>query len=427
MAPDKRRKRKTKRRVIESDRESGSEVGSEIESDHPSETSSVDRAAARSMRAARRQETIEAAEEKQQEKLNSQPESPVLAELDLVTLGSLGESWLSGIDGARLRSGNLKGELSDQIRRFVIKTRGLVNELVARLDDRGDASYLRGQVTELTANLKALKCSEEARTRELDALRREVDILRSRMQPDTRVVGIPEKNTMSDVQRRDLPVDGCGTRDSTSINPKLVLDRLSSSSPLPQRRPDPRSARKVQTSSESTRLQGKPTDISNKAPVDLLSVSEVDDASIDEVIYNLIELRNLRRPHLPPLSQPLRNNLTVIPPPDPSIPPKRGRGRPRITRNEQIAPPKRPLVVTPGVSSDVEGVSTPQPITDANSGWVSAGRRRRARRGKTSKNPPLSHAGSSIGGIGSCSHKDRPSSGKTKAPQDGCGDYHRFW
>jgi len=59
-----------------------------------------------------------------------------------------------------------------------------------------------------------------------------------------------------------------------------------------------------------------------------VTASEINDASIDEVLYNLTELRNVRRPHMPRTPNPFRDNLTIVPPPDPSVPPKRGRGRP---------------------------------------------------------------------------------------------------
>lgn len=97
---------------------------------------------------------------------------------------------------------------------------------------------------------------------------------------------------------------------------------MSCSSPLPQRLPGPKKGEKSEQTSEKMKTSQGKSDV--KVSNNMLALSDIDEASIDEVIFNLIELRNLRRPHLPPLSQPLRGNLTVIPPPDPSVPPKRG-------------------------------------------------------------------------------------------------------
>jgi len=184
IAPDKRRKKKVWKRPQISDRDSGSEV--ELASDEDvvlmSENMS-DSSVDRSKRAAKREERSIAAELKERELEISKPVSPDLRRLDLKSLQELGCEWLNGIDTARRRSSNLKGELSGQIKNFVDKSKDLMEVLVSRLSDRGDASFLRTQVTELTAQLRVLKCEEEARNREISALKREVEILKNSMQP----------------------------------------------------------------------------------------------------------------------------------------------------------------------------------------------------------------------------------------------------
>jgi len=109
------------------------------------------------------------------------------------------------------------------------------------------------------------------------------------------------------------------------------------------------------------------------------------DTSVDEVIYNLIEIRNANRPDLPRLINPLKGGLAVVPPPNPNIPPKRGRCRPpkhpRVISNVQVRPP-RPGFVTERVGRDSGEASTP--VVEEGSeaqGWTAvSGRRRRRRR-----------------------------------------------
>jgi len=60
------------------------------------------------------------------------------------------------------------------------------------------------------------------------------------------------------------------------------------------------------------------------------------DTSVDEVIYNLIEVRNANRPDLPKLINPLKGGLAVVPPPDPNAPPKRAEVDHENTRGLRI-------------------------------------------------------------------------------------------
>lgn len=119
------------------------------------------------------------------------------------------------------------------------------------------------------------------------------------------------------------------------------------------------------------------------------------DTSIDEVIYNLIEVRNANRPDLPKLINPLKGGLAVVPPPDLNIPPKKGRGRPckypRVIENIRLRPPDVGFVAKV-VGQDVGEASTP-PVTEEGSetrGWSKISRKKRSRR------RVRSHAASSI-------------------------------
>lgn len=187
---DKRRRRKPWRRPANTDRDSGSESKSDVEPivlDEPISKPKEDRAT----RVARREEKNKAIEQKERESEENRLPSPELRELDSGVLRNLGVDWLEKIDAARLRSGNLKEDLSGQIKRFVDKTKGLVETLVSKLEDRGDPTYLRVQVTELTAQLRMLKSAEEGRIREIETLRREVEILRNSMRPGGSGLGTP--------------------------------------------------------------------------------------------------------------------------------------------------------------------------------------------------------------------------------------------
>lgn len=118
IAPDKRRKKKKWKRLEISDRDLGSEIESDLDKGitQVSETAS-DSSAARAKRAAKREERAGSCERKEQELEANRPVSPELGKLDLKSLQDLGVEWLDGIDVARRRSSNLKGELSGQIKK----------------------------------------------------------------------------------------------------------------------------------------------------------------------------------------------------------------------------------------------------------------------------------------------------------------------
>jgi len=138
-----------------------------------------------------------------------------------------------------------------------------------------------------------------------------------------------------------LGVDVGGPR-----NEKSLVPSSSSFPPLPQR---PEDLRRESVAPETRKDRLDIGNIVNRLNLDGLKNKDKDkvvgretyatgldvDTSIDELIYNLVEVRNLNRPDLPKLVNPLRDGLAVVPPPDPNIPPKRGRGR----------PPKYPRVV----------------------------------------------------------------------------------
>jgi len=134
-----------------------------------------------------------------------------------------------------------------------------------------------------------------------------------------------------------------------------------------------------------------------------VAATDIDDTSIDEVLYNLIEMRNTRRPHLPRIPNPFKSNLSVIPPPDPSVPSKRGRGRPRIVRKEQVVPPCGTLRDPLMSGSDTGGTSTPliTATSEGQSEWTTVVKRRRARRKKGAESTPRSGVARQSGDIAS--------------------------
>lgn len=108
VGPDKRRKCKSWRRLINTDQDSGSESDSEVEIT-PLGEATPERKESRAARVARRKEIAAACEQKEKEMKASRPVSPILSNLDLEALRNLGNDWLEKIDTARLRSGNLEG------------------------------------------------------------------------------------------------------------------------------------------------------------------------------------------------------------------------------------------------------------------------------------------------------------------------------
>lgn len=90
--------------------------------------------------------------------------------------------------------------------------------------------------------------------------------------------------------------------------------------------------------------------------------------------------------------------MTVVPPPDPSVLPKRGRGRPRIIRNEQLVSPRGAPLEIPVSGSDIGGASTPQTTTATGPGeWVSVVRRRRKAKDPNSASRPRIRYRSPVG------------------------------
>lgn len=72
-------------------------------------------------------------------------------------------------------------------------------------------------MTELTANLRALKCEEETRARELDTLKAEVNILRDRVRAGSWSMDPERRNTMN-VPVEHLP--------GTDVDPSMKSDVL---------------------------------------------------------------------------------------------------------------------------------------------------------------------------------------------------------
>lgn len=239
-------------------------------------------------------------------------------------------------------------------------------------------------MTELSAQLRTLKCENAARNKEIEALKREMEILRNTVRPGTSGVAnpgtsVPGVRVEAGSSHPDGELPQVESGDLTTSVPGVALKPLPSF-PLPQR---PRGPGAGSEKGNRDVNRGKSIDSCKAVPRLNATVSDVEDTPIDEVIYNLIELRNIHRPHLAPLRNPLEDNLAIIPPPDPSIPPKRGRGRPKIIKNVQVVPSRVALREVPISVSDTGGASTPQTaVTIRSEDWTPVVRRRRAKKNR---------------------------------------------
>jgi len=379
------------RSLAVSDRDSGSEEDTDSEF-VLSSGSTAGNKEERSTRATRRALVIEAEERKICEEDERRPVSPALADMDSDALRKLGLEWLDSIDAARKSSKNLKGGVHKTILSGVAKAKELIDVLVFRLEDRGDATRMRSQVVELTAQLRALKVEKDSMAQEMVILKREMDILRSKVSGGAlgsdSVVTCGVEPSVDNSPHLESGADALkGSCIPDAPTPGMTLDRAMTCTPLPQRSPRPTDGIRC-LRLEAEELRGRSSEIhSALAHLDATSVGNIDEASIDELIHLLVDVRNLRRPDLPPLINPFKDNLSAVLPPDPSIPPRRGRGRPKkeikIIRNEQLVPPRVLPVEGLASTSGVEEASTPQTMVTATSmEWVPVGRRKRNKRKK---------------------------------------------
>lgn len=262
--------------------------------------------------------------------------------------------------------------------------------------------YLRTQNVELASKLRVALSNEEKFRREIDTLNKEVALLKAR------VIGNGGKESVPSEPRVVL------SRVDPSLGP-CTAEKVSASSPAPSPVPRPLSQSlprrpggprgfvtpAVATSAAAVAPEIENNQVGKMGRLNLTGLSNKEkdrvlgpemyktgldvDTSVDEVIYNLIEVRNANRPDLPKLVNPLRGGLAVVPPPDPNIPPKRGRGRPpkrpRVVENIQLRPPRTgPVAYETG--QDSGEVSTPVIEKGGEiQEWSKApGRRRRRRR-----------------------------------------------
>lgn len=389
IAPDKRRRCKVVKYPVESDRDSGSEGVSDPEFTMSSGSTSGCKEG-RAARLVKRAAVIETEEQRSRKREECRPASPVLSDLDLNSLKRLGIEWLDDIDAARKSSKNLKGGVHKAISTGVLRSKRLIEALVFRLEDKGDVR-MRSQVVELTAQLRALKCEKENMAQELDMLRKEIDILRNKISGGALVSdSAATRGGELNVSSRNLCLETGGDVLGEPCNlgalaPKETLDGAVTCTPLPQR--STKATDGIgRLRSEAEEPKGKSSEIhAALANLDASSIGNIDEASIDELIHILVDVRNLRKPDLPPLINPFRDNLTAVLPPDPSIPPKKGRGRPRknLVRKEQLVLPRVPLVEGVASTSGMDEVSTLQTMVTATSmDWAPVVRRKRNRRKK---------------------------------------------
>lgn len=66
-------------------------------------------------------------------------------------------SWLEELDEMRVKSGNLQGQISGQMKKRIASVREAVNTLTGRADACGNAAFLKMRNAELTVQLNASK------------------------------------------------------------------------------------------------------------------------------------------------------------------------------------------------------------------------------------------------------------------------------
>lgn len=93
-----------------------------------------------------------------------------LLDKSTVELRSMRNTFLNGIEGARAKSSNIKGELSGRIKVNVGKIKDLVEVFAVRLDERGDAVRFKELNIELSRKLDESKIENAGLKYELESL-----------------------------------------------------------------------------------------------------------------------------------------------------------------------------------------------------------------------------------------------------------------
>lgn len=237
---------------------------------------------------------------------------------DAAAIGIYIDDILDEVDAKRVRSKNVQGPVSKQMKNGIFLVRGLVNNLIARFDDTGDPTFLRKSKLELEDQVTDLKRKDKEKSAELDFIKSKMYLLKKELDIVKRSL---EKS------KDTYPI---GDSDSSiadpSSGPSMKLTTVFPA-PLPQRVPR-----------ASTR--GVPANPSVVHPVESerrrnvsYKGNEICDESQNETedLYRRIELWNKVRPMEERILNPFLENLAPRPPPPPPKIERRGR-KPKVQK-----------------------------------------------------------------------------------------------
>lgn len=267
--------------------------------------------------------------------------------MEVSSLGDLGLELIKEAENTRVASKNIKGGHSERFKLCFRNIQAILDSLVDRFGDRGDATRLRAENIELEFKLREKTKTEESLKKEIEIMKMEIRSI----QESTKNIRDTYLKSMEDPSAR--------------AGQSCASESVPWTAPLPQRVP---TSKRNPTMASGGSLDGASSEtLMTKLPekekrkeleVEKIMNARVDgETSLDETIYKLVKMRNYRYNYLEPLYNPVKPNLQVAPPP----PPKKKRGRPKVIRDIQL---ENPINIV--VSSGQEEVSTPGTTTDKN-------------------------------------------------------------
>lgn len=265
--------------------------------------------------------------------------------MEVSSLGDLELELLKEVENTRVASKNIKGDHSERFKLCFRNIQAILESLVDRFGDRGDATRLRAENIGLEFKLCEKTKIEENLKKEIDIMKLEIKSI----QESTKNIRETYLKSMEDP---GVLVDqGCSS------------ESLSWTAPLPRRVPRMKTIPTVMpggsldaAASEIPVMKLPEKEKRKELNVESMNARIDGDASLDETIYKLVEMRNYKYGHLEPLYNPVKPNLHTAPPP----PPKKKRGRPKIIRDIQL---ENPISI---VASSGQEVSTPGIMGEKN-------------------------------------------------------------
>lgn len=109
------------------------------------------------------------------------PAPETLENYDETTLGNIAKDVLDVVDDKRIKSKNIYGPFSGKMRDGVTNAKNIIENLVHRLQDRGDPTYLKRAIIELKEQVRTLKKNESDKECENKFLREKITVLTSEL------------------------------------------------------------------------------------------------------------------------------------------------------------------------------------------------------------------------------------------------------